>query len=114
VVLVSDIGEGSGALYCLTNRIHCCGANTGGADRGIWRFPDGSSAREDTTAGIYFTRGFSSLPLSRRNSAICPTGIYTCLIPDASRNLLVMLNIGLYDTASGGEALVYHYVLCCQ
>jgi hypothetical protein len=111
VVLVSDIGEGSGALYCLTNRIQCCGDTEGGADRGIWRFPDGTNTREDTTVGIYFTRGFSSLLLNKRNSTIRPTGIYTCLIPDESRNLLMMLYIGLYDTTSGGEALVYHYVL---
>jgi hypothetical protein len=112
VVLLSDIGEGTRALYCLTNRVQCCVHTEGGAHGGIWRFPDGTNTREDRTAGIYFTRGFSSLLLSRRNSGIRPTGIYTCKIPDESRNLLVMLNIGLYDTTSGGEAF-YHYVLCC-
>jgi hypothetical protein len=107
VVLLSDIGEGSGALYCLTNRMQCCEDGEGDADHGIWKFPGDTHVREDTTAGIYFTGGF----LNRRNSAIHPTGIYTCFIPDVSRNLLMTLYIGLYNSASRGEPLVYHYVL---
>ena len=39
MVLLNEIGEGSNALYCLTNREErCCGPNTGGTNRGIWRF----------------------------------------------------------------------------
>jgi hypothetical protein len=86
VVLPNDIGEGSSALYCLTDRTLCCGANTGGANRGQWRFPDGTNVGEGT-AGVYFTRGFSSLLLNRRTSGVRPTGVYTCDIPDAGDTL---------------------------
>jgi hypothetical protein len=97
---LSKVGEGSGALYCLTDRTPCCGINTGGANRGIWRFPDGNNVG-DITAGIYFTRGFSSLLLNRRSSAVGPTGVYTCLIPDAE-NVLRTPSIGLYGAGGGG------------
>jgi hypothetical protein len=87
VILVSDIGEGSSALYCLTNRTPCCGANTGGANRGVWKHLDNSTVSEVTTADIYWTRAFSSLLLNSRNSAVGATGVYKCLIPD-ERNIL--------------------------
>jgi hypothetical protein len=102
VLMLRDIGEGSSALYCLTDREQCCRFGTGGADRSLWSFPDGTSVGEDATADIYFTRGFSSLLLNRRSSAEGPTGIYTCVIPDR-RNVLRTLYIGLYDDVTSGE-----------
>jgi hypothetical protein len=39
------------------------------------------------TADIYFTRGFSSIHLNRKSSAVGPTGVYTCLIPDPGNTL---------------------------
>jgi hypothetical protein len=98
-VVLGNIGEGSSALYCLTNRTLCCGNLTGGTNRGIWKFPNGSNVGEGTTTGIYFTRGFSSLLLNRRSSAMGPTGVYKCLIPDASdsNNTTKTLHIGMYD-----------------
>jgi hypothetical protein len=101
VLMLRDIGEGSSALYCLTDREQCCRFGTGGADRSLWSFPDGTSVGEDATADIYFTRGFSSLLLNRRSSAEGPTGIYTCVIPDRGDDLRT-LHIGLYG---GGEFL---------
>jgi hypothetical protein len=87
VVLLSDIGEGIDGLLCLTNRALCCGTNTGGADRGIWKNPSGVNVK-NTTADIYFTRGFSSLILNRRSNATVaePIGVYMCFIPDANDN----------------------------
>jgi hypothetical protein len=102
VVLLSDIGEGSSALYCLTERTLCCGANTGGADRGIWRFPNGTSVQENSAADIYWSRGFSFILLNRRSGAVGPTGVYTCLIPDA-QDILRTLLIAVYDAVSGGR-----------
>jgi hypothetical protein len=96
MVPLRDIGVGSSALYCLTGRTLCCGMDTGGANRGVWMF-DGVNVREDTTADIYFTRGFSSLHLNRRSSAMGPTGVYTCLIPNAGnalRALTVTITVG--------------------
>jgi hypothetical protein len=103
MVSLSDIGEGSGALYCLTNRELCCSSEAG-QSRGAWRFPNNLGVGEDTTADIYFTRGFSSLLLNRRSSAVGPTGVYTCAIPDASdsQHTSKTLMIGLYG-GNGGE-----------
>ena len=86
-VLLSDIGEGSSALYCLTDRVLCCSVEAG-ANLGRWEFPDsGGIVSSATTADIYSSKGFSSLLLNRRSSAVGPTGVYTCSIPDAGNNL---------------------------
>ena len=82
VVLLSDIGEGSSALYCLTDKELCCSLEAG-ANRGRWDFPGGGGVSTDTTANIYSSKGFSSLHLNRRSSAGVPTGVYRCIIPDA-------------------------------
>jgi hypothetical protein len=82
LVLLGEIGDGIGALYCLTNRGMCCGTATG-SDHGVWKFPNGTNVGEDTTANIYMSRGFSSLLLKRRSSTMGPTGVYICEIPDA-------------------------------
>jgi hypothetical protein len=84
IVMLRTIGVGISALYCLTNnRNECCKASTSaGMKHDLWRFPNGSNVGEDTTVGIYFTRGFSSLHLNRRSSAVGPTGVYTCAVPD--------------------------------
>jgi hypothetical protein len=82
-VIFDDIGEGNSALYCVTNGTIHCGANAGGEDHS-WKFPNGTPVGEDATTDVYFTRGFSSLILNRKSSAVGPTGVYTCVIPDAS------------------------------
>ena len=83
---LGDIGEGSSALYCLTNRV--------GRWRGWWNFPNGTRVGMDTAAGIYFIREFSSLLLNRRSSAVGPTGVYRCFISDEEgvlRTLSIMI-----------------------
>ena len=100
VVLLSDIGEGSNALYCLTDRTLCCSSSAGDS-RGLWRFPDGNAD------GIYTSKGFSSLLLNRRSSTVGPTGVYTCLIPSASdrdRDFST-LRLGIYSSDAEGK---YH------
>ena len=78
IILLSDIGENSNALYCLTNRRECCLTD------GTWISPIGLNISESfSNISFYFTRGFSSLLLNRRSRAVVPTGVYTCLIPDA-------------------------------
>ena len=107
ISLLSDIGEGSGALYCLTNRTRCCSTESGG-ERGQWTLPDGSDS-DDARTDLYFVRGNSSLLLNRRSSAVGPTGVYRCEIPDAT-NVPRNLYIGIYDSSSAGEVtlLVMH------
>ena len=81
IVLLSDIGEGSNALYCLTDWEQCCSDAAGERRRGLWRFPSGLSVGGDSGAAIYSRRGFSSISLNIRGGRT--TGLYTCLIPDA-------------------------------
>ena len=95
MVLLSDIGEGSRALYCLTNRELCCSFEAG-ANRGRWDAPNGGSVGSHTAANIYSRKGFSSLLLNRRSSVGVQTGVYTCLIPDAA-NVLKALYIGIHE-----------------
>ena len=104
IVLLSNIGEDSSALYCLTERELCCGESTGGANRGFWRFPNGTALREDTNANIYSSRGFSSIKLNHRSS-VGQTGVYTCVIPDGG-NVLRSSFIGVYASNSEGMCKV--------
>ena len=97
MVLLSDIGEGSSALYCLTDTEQCCLS----ASHGGWRFSNDSCAHEDPNANLYLIRGFSSLLLNRRSSAVGPTGVYTCLIPDSS-NSSSNVYIGVYTRSIEG------------
>ena len=105
IVAPGDLGEGSGALYCLTDRTQCCSTEAGG-ELGVWRSPDGSDVSGSTTADVYLVRGFSSLLLNRRSSAVGPTGVYTCLIPDA-RNVVRTLYVGVDDDITDSE-------FCCE
>ena len=103
IILLNEVGEGSRALYCLTDRLICCGTSVGGANRGVWSSPGTSvHLREDISADIYYSRGFSSLQLNRRSRSMGPAGVYRCIIPDAS-NVLWTLYIGLYTNTRGGK-----------
>ena len=96
-MLLSDIGEGSSGLFCLTDRERCCSSNRGGDRRGAWIFPSGSEVvQEDGGGDIYRDRSYSSVILNRRNNAVEPTGIYTCEIPDAGNNVRTLV-IGIYN-----------------
>ena len=87
-MLLSDIGEDSSALFCLTDRTRCCSTTAGGERRGAWRFPNGSEImQESMSKDIYRDRSYSSISLSRRNNAVGPTGKYTCEMPDAGNTL---------------------------
>jgi hypothetical protein len=70
----------------------------------VWRFPGSNIVKEMSSTDIYQSRGFSSLLLSRQSSAVGPTGVYTCVIPDASdsNTTFRILYIGIYDNDVGG------------
>ena len=102
IVLLSDIGEGSNALFCLTDRTQCCTTEAGDA-RGSWRFPNGPSVtRDNANLDFYAIRGYSSIHLNRRSDALAPTGIYICRLPDEETGSGRNLSIGVYDDASKG------------
>ena len=100
IVLLSDIGEDSSALFCLTDRTRCCSNMAGGERHGAWRFPDGNEVLQETMNGnIYRDRSYSSVILSRKNNATGPTGIYTCEILDfrnTNRILHIIVSGGSY------------------
>ena len=90
IVLFTDIGEDSSALFCLTDKVQCCSGATG-KRLGVWRLPQGSNVSSE--GGVYIRRGFSSIRLNRR-SAMMPTGVYMCVIPN-SEDSNSILQIGL-------------------
>ena len=110
-MLLSDIGEGSNALFCLTDRTQCCTTEAGDA-RGSWRFPNGSLVnRDDADLSFYAIRGYSSIHLNRRSDVVAPTGIFICRLPDEATGSGMYLIIGAYDDASEGVlGMNYNYL----
>ena len=101
-MFLSDIGEGSNALFCLTDRTQCCTTEAGDV-RGSWRFPNGSLVnRDDANLDFFAIRGYSSIRLNRRSDAVAPTGIYICRLPDEATGSGMNMYIGVYDDASEG------------
>ena len=110
-MLLSDIGEGSDALFCLTDRLQCCTTEAGDA-RGRWQFPNGSDVtRDDADLSFYAIRGYSSIRLNRRSDAVAPTGIYLGRLPAEATSSGNNLYIGVYDDADEG-VLGMHCLLC--
>ena len=102
-MLFSDIGEGSNALFCLTNRTQCCTTEAGDA-RGSWRFPNDSRVTlDDADLSFYSIRGYSSIHLNRRSDAVAPAGIYIGRLPDEATGSGKNMFIGVYADASEGE-----------
>ena len=108
-MFLSDIAEGSNALFCLTNRTQCC-TTEAGLDRGGWHFPNSSVANTTNNYKFYRTRGYSSVLLNRRSNAMEPTGIFTCRIPTNQSENETNLYIGVYDDAGEG---VLGCTVCC-
>ena len=102
IVLLCDIGEGSNALFCLTDRTECCMTE----QQGQWIFPNGNNVHS-SSENFNQTKGFSSVHLNRRRSAMGPTGIFTCEVPDQTENLM-NLSVGVYDNVSEGVLSMYY------
>ena len=77
----------------LYDRIACCSPPS---SRGAWRFPNSKNIQGSSPGTFYLARGSGSLQLNRRNSAIEPTGEFTCLIPSESNNRAQSLFIGVF------------------
>ena len=102
IVLLREIGEGSSALLCLTDRLQCCSRAAEGR-LGLWMSPDGD-VQQNMDDDIYAIRGFSYISLNRKSSTMRPTGVYTCLIPSSSDNegTSHTLRIGIYSSSAEG------------
>ena len=102
IVTITDIRNGTNALYCFTNRNGCCRGSDGGAN-GEWFFPNGSVVeRGGLSSSLDFSRNrlLSAILLNRRNSAMGPTGLYRCEVLDA-RNVNQSIYVGLYSPNEG-------------
>ena len=83
------------ALLCFTDLHDCCSSDTVQV-AGNWFFPNGSIVGNQTTSSnIYIKRGPSVVGLYWNDSAIFPTGMYRCEIPDAS-GVLRNVSVGIY------------------
>ena len=92
-VNVDDIGEGDdGALLCITDLLQCCrtsdipGTEPGGALE-EWYYPNGTNIPiEGDSYDFYHNRGRSVVRLNHRNSTSArpTTGLYCCVVPDAT------------------------------
>ena len=103
VVSLTDIGEGNDALFCLTDKLDCCVGEVDGVSAGEWYLPgqtdpvvgsDVSDGSEDFTR----SRHSSAVLLNRRSSAVGPTGLYRCVVPDRSgvdRELYIGVGLGM-------------------
>ena len=106
LVSLKDIGEGEGALRCMTDLTACCrqryANGTGKNAIGNWFLPNGSRVPSSgEQPNFYRTRGHMVVLLHRRRGGV--HGIYSCVVPDAT-NVTQTLYIGLY-TASTGECM---------
>ena len=83
-ISIRDVGEGTDALYCLTDRADCCA----GAEDGNWFLPgqDSPVPRDGEAAELDFSTsyGSSSVLLNRRNTNASLVGVYRCQVLDAS------------------------------
>ena len=88
VFLMTDIGEGSKALVCVTDHEQCCQSYRAGE----WYYPNNTAV---STLGsgfdFYRNRGPQAVRLNRRNNALSPTGRYRCMLPDASGTLQTLV-----------------------
>ena len=108
IITLNDIGEDSLSLLCYTNNTQCC--RTAGPVR-EWYYPDGSMVRVMGSGDdIYRDRGPSVVRLHRRNSAMMPTGVFHCEIPDAS-GTSQNIYVGIYPQGDGEITLpIFHTV----
>ena len=98
IVLLSDIGLYSEALFCLTDSTECCNS------RGAWKYPNGDKVRESFgSPDFFFFRGNGILRLNRRSGST--TGIFMCVVPTANSSAALPLYVGVYGSADEGESL---------
>ena len=100
---LEDIGEGDGALFCLTDQTACCRLPytdpMGSVATGNWFFPNGT--RIPSSGGpwdFHRTRGQSAILLHRRRGG--EDGIYSCEMLDAM-NVIQTIYFGVYSASTG-------------
>ena len=102
VVLITDIGEDTNALLCVTDRSDCCSS-----PNGEFYYPDNTAVGFSNTNPLYRNRGPQVVRLNRRTNTLSPTGVYRCEIPDSSGR---MQNI--YINVIGEVNTLYQQASC--
>ena len=116
-VIITDIGrtaiiDNAGtSLVCVTSNVNteCCRGSDGpggsGGRVGEWYFPNGTIVprqSEDPSADFTRTGSTNQVRLNRRRSAVSPTGIYECRVPDsANASVIVTAQITVGERACG-------------
>ena len=99
LVTLEDIGEGDGALSCVTDLPACCRHPYAPSGLGNWFFPNGSSVSGTGSRWyIYRTRGQMMVHLHRKRGG--EDGIYCCKIPD-TMGVTQAVYIGVYTASTG-------------
>ena len=100
-ILIGEIGEGDGgALLCVTDLTQCCRVidtpSAGVPALGNWFYPNGTAVPVDGDGyDFYRNRDTGIVRLNRRNNAMSPTGLFCCVVPDATfTNTNTCINIG--------------------
>ena len=93
------MGEGDGALFCVTDLTACCRPPYSSNPTGNWYFPNGTRI-PSSGFQLYFhrTRGQSAILLHRRRGGV--TGVYSCEIFDAM-NVTQTIYFGVYSANTG-------------
>ena len=103
IINATEIGEGTMALFCFTNKSNCCSEPFGLS--GEWYFPNGSAVEKQFNGGaLYRNRGPSVIRLNQKNTSLSPAGIFHCEIPlENGRNW--SLYAGIYPTNRGKRSI---------
>ena len=97
----SDMNDPGSSLVCNTTNVNtnCC-RDVDGGSKGEWLDPDGTMILNSTSDDFYRTRYTHQIRLNRRNDAISPTGVFTCVIPndgDSTMNHTATITISEYS-----------------
>ena len=114
MVTLTDIGEDTAALFCLTDHAACCrGRDSSFAGHSQWMLPGGSLVARKSGAVVdnfYRSRGSSAVLLHRGLSTSGPSGVFTCVIPD-SQDHRQQVFVGIYPPDAG--KVTKHLILVC-
>ncbi len=112
IVNIEDIGVGTSALHCITDRRECCRNADGGAS-GEWYQP--GQTNPVVRGGLISMKDFSrsrnssAVSLHRRNNATSPAGLYRCEIPDAGgvyRHYTMLVEVNMFHGLSNIGSLM--------
>ena len=104
---MDDIGEGESALFCSTDREHCCIDNISIAES--WFLPNGSKVPTDDTQSLFMTLGNQTVGLNVMNTNSdleLSTGIYHCEMRDKENlSFIHYLYVGIYPKNEGNTMI---------